>query len=196
LLKQAISLNPSATTPRTWYAALFLTAKGRHHEAMQHTRQAMEVDPLNPAHRAFSNRGDAFRAKGDQDRAIQDYAEAIRLIPNNPQAFNNRGFTYAAKDDHNRAIRDYDQAIQLNPSCSLAFSNRGLSHFRMRQYDRAIADWDGSLNFDPAQPELLYCRGVAKRLGGDASAGAIDMAAATSRQANIATEVATICASR
>ena len=46
---------------------------------------------------AFNNRGIAYQNKGQYDRAIQDYGQAIKLDPNFAQAFVNRGFAYAIK---------------------------------------------------------------------------------------------------
>ena len=44
---------------------------------------------------AFCNRGNAYQDyKGDYDRAIQDYDQAIRLKPDYAIAFNNRGDAY------------------------------------------------------------------------------------------------------
>jgi tetratricopeptide (TPR) repeat protein len=37
---------------------------------------------------ALNNRGNAYQAKGDLDRAIADYGETIRIAPNLAQAFN------------------------------------------------------------------------------------------------------------
>src|SRR6266478_6639873 len=49
---------------------------------------------------AFSTRGSAYNAKGDNDRAIQDTDQAIRLNPNNATAYYNRGNAYRAKGDN------------------------------------------------------------------------------------------------
>src|SRR5580693_1748094 len=46
---------------------------------------------------AFYNRGTAYANKGQADRAIEDYDQAIRLNPNFAEAFNNRGAAYAGK---------------------------------------------------------------------------------------------------
>src|ERR1700687_2230729 len=64
---------------------------------------------------AFQNRGTAYLGKGDNDRAIEDYDQAIRLDPNYANAFNSRGVAYQNKGDNARAIQDYDQAIRLDP---------------------------------------------------------------------------------
>ena len=53
--------------------------------------------------------------KGDQDRAIADYDQAIRLDPGLAHAYANRGSAYTDKMDYDRAIADLDQAIRLDP---------------------------------------------------------------------------------
>jgi len=62
---------------------------------------------------AFTNRGRAYEKKGDHDRAIADYSEAIRLNPKDAMAFNNRGVAYKAKGDLDRATADFLVAKQL-----------------------------------------------------------------------------------
>jgi len=57
---------------------------------------------------AFTNRGVAYRNKGQYARAIQDYDQAIKLDPNYAIAFRNRGIAYDEKGQYDRAIRDYD----------------------------------------------------------------------------------------
>src|SRR5882672_9868077 len=58
----------------------------------------------------YFNRGVEYDAKGDLDRGIADYTEAIRLDPKYPKAYYNRGVAYEAKGDHDRAIADYSEA--------------------------------------------------------------------------------------
>ena len=73
---------------------------------------------------AYFNRGLAYQAKGDYDRAIADYDQVIRLNPEAIHAYNNRGVAYNAKGDHHRAIANLDQAIRLNPENDKAHNNR------------------------------------------------------------------------
>src|SRR5262249_19351842 len=72
---------------------------------------------------AYINRGDASEHKGDHDRAIADYNEAIWLSPF-PRAFSNRGIVYFNRKDYDRAIADFTEAIRLNPNIAYVFNDR------------------------------------------------------------------------
>jgi lipoprotein NlpI len=65
--------------------------------------------------RAYHLRGVAYRDKGDLDRAIADFSEAIGLNPLLASAYHDRGVAYRAKGDHGRAIADDERAVQLDP---------------------------------------------------------------------------------
>ena len=65
--------------------------------------------------RAFYNRGLAWRNKGDLDRAVADFDQAIKLDPKYVAALYNRGNVFFVKKDFDRAIADYDLAIKLEP---------------------------------------------------------------------------------
>jgi tetratricopeptide (TPR) repeat protein len=47
----------------------------------------------------------AWYDKGEYDKAIKDYDEAIRLDPSDPQAFSNRGIVRSARGEYGKAIR-------------------------------------------------------------------------------------------
>jgi tetratricopeptide (TPR) repeat protein len=87
---------------------------------------------------AFSNRGNAWRLKGEVDRAIADYDQAIKRDPRSASVFVNRSAAYDAKGQHDRAIRDYDEAIKLDRRSPVAFNNRGFAYYSIGQHDRAI----------------------------------------------------------
>jgi tetratricopeptide (TPR) repeat protein len=56
-----------------------------------------------------------YLKKGDDDRAIADYDQALKLDPNYALAYNNRGNAHFLKKNYDRAIADYDQAIRIDP---------------------------------------------------------------------------------
>ncbi|HEY3304187.1 MAG TPA: tetratricopeptide repeat protein [Candidatus Binatia bacterium] len=96
----------------------------------------------------FYNRGLGYRRKKEYDRAIQDFAEAIRSNSNYADAFNSRGLAYADKKDYDRAIQDYNEALRLNPTHVFAFNNRGNAYLDKKQSDLAIADYDRAIAYD------------------------------------------------
>ena len=110
---------------------------------------------------AFTNRGLAYKSKGQWDRAIADFSEAIRLKPDFVTAFNNRGNIYYGKRQYDRAIMDYDEAIRLKPDLAEAFSNRGNVYRKKGQFDRAIEDYDKAIHLKPGDGRMFANRGLA-----------------------------------
>jgi tetratricopeptide (TPR) repeat protein len=107
---------------------------------------------------AYVARGLAWQAKGDLDRALADYTDAIRVNPRDALAYNNRGLLWREKGDADRAIADLTDAIRIDPlphSDLLGsghvniYANRGLAWETKGDLDRAIADFDQAIQLDP-----------------------------------------------
>jgi lipoprotein NlpI len=127
---------------------------------------------------AYYYRGNAYRKKGDSERAIQDYDAAIRLDRNYASAYNNRGVAHGNRGDLDRAIADYDLAIGLDPSNAVYLINRGLAHSGKGDWDRAIQDYDEALRLNPHQADAFLERGFAYMMQGqyDQAIGDFDTA--------------------
>jgi tetratricopeptide (TPR) repeat protein len=63
----------------------------------------------------YINRKLANKKKGQYDKAISDYNEAIELNPKHADIYYSRGLVYNKKGQYDKAISDYTKAIQLNP---------------------------------------------------------------------------------
>ena len=122
---------------------------------------------LNPQPWAFNNRGNAYYTKGDLDRAIADYNEAIRLDPKDDNAFYDRGTVYNSKGNYDHAVADLNEALRLNPKNALAFNNRGSVYYREADYDRAIADYSEAIRLNPNDAVAFNNRGLAYGWKGD-----------------------------
>jgi hypothetical protein len=103
----------------------------------------MRLDPKSAL--AYNNRGAAWREKGDLDRAVADFDQAIRLDPKIANPYANRGPIWRAKGDLDRAIADYSHAIVLDPKYPDAYANRGLAYEGNADYGRARADFKAAL---------------------------------------------------
>jgi len=118
---------------------------------------------------AFTNRGLAYKRKGQWDRAIADYSEAIRLNPNDAQVLSNRGNAFYYKGQLDRAIEDYDDAIRLQPDLAEAYGNRGNVYRKKGQIDRAIEEYDQAIAIEPGNAQVYADRGLAYEQKGEPS---------------------------
>ena len=116
---------------------------------------------------AFDNRGSAYHDKGDNDRAIADYNEAVRLNPKSGMAFHNRGVAYLEKGDNDRAIADYSEAIRIDPEDASAFNGRGVAYRAKGDLDRASADYNEAIRLDPKSGKAFVGRGDVFSTKGD-----------------------------
>ena len=117
--------------------------------------------------KAYFYRGVEYRERGDLDRAIVDYSEAIRFDPKFALAYNNRGLALQDRGELDRAIADYDEAIRFDPKLALPYSNRGLALHQKGELDRALADYDAAIRLDPEFAQAYYNRGLAWQDKGD-----------------------------
>lgn len=128
--------------------------------------------PPSPAW--FRNRGVVFHEKGDYDKAIRDFAEAIRLNPQEPLTYLDRGITYKATKDYDKAVADFSEAIRLDPNWTNAFYNRANTYKAAKDYDKAIADYTQAIRLDPKDPDAWFNRASAYKARKDYDLAAND----------------------
>jgi tetratricopeptide (TPR) repeat protein len=116
---------------------------------------------------SLNNRGNAYAAKGDLDRAIADYNQAISLDPKYPKAYHGRAILYKNRGDLDRAVADYSQAIALDPKYSIAYNNRGVAYEGRGDLDRAIADYSQAISLDRKYVGAYSNRGNIYKARGD-----------------------------
>ena len=73
---------------------------------------------------AYYNRGLIFEQRGQWDKAIADFSEAIRCMPGSAPAFVERARNYAAKDDLESALASVDAAIGIDFKLAAAYEVR------------------------------------------------------------------------
>jgi lipoprotein NlpI len=110
---------------------------------------------------AYNNRGTAYYGKGDYDRAVADYDEAIRLDPKYPFAYNNLGNAYRANGDYDRAVANYNEAIRLDAKSVATYVNRGSAYYGKGDKGRAIADYNEAIRLAPRSAYAYRERGLA-----------------------------------
>ena len=101
---------------------------------------------------ATMNRGAAYQAKGDLDKALRDFDEAIRLDPHNAGAYVDRGLVRSIKGAHDEALTDFEEAIRLNPNQWEAYYNRTTDLWDAGKRDEIVADLTRTMELNPSFP--------------------------------------------
>jgi serine/threonine protein kinase/TolB-like protein/Tfp pilus assembly protein PilF len=108
--KRAIELNPSYATAHQWYAE-YLSAMGRHNEAIAEAKRAQELDPLSLIINA-SGCWVFFHARR-YDEAIAQYRSTLELNAGFYPAHLYLGRAYEQKKLYEQAISEHQKAIAL-----------------------------------------------------------------------------------
>ena len=119
------------------------------------------LEPVPAAAADHFDRATAWYDKGEYDRAIADFDEAIRQQPNVAGRYYSRGLAWYDKGDCDRAIADCGEAIRLQPDHADAYNNRGLAWGGKGDYDRAIADYSEAIRLQPDHANAYNNRGIA-----------------------------------
>jgi len=107
----------------------------------------------------YNSRGIAYASKGEYDRAILVYNNAIENDPVEATAYFNRGIAYNRKGEYDRAILDYTKAIEIDLRFTEAYHNRGETYADKGEYDRAILDYTKAIEINPKFTDPYINRG-------------------------------------
>ena len=166
----------------------------RHGENADALTDLMRAIALAPDDLVSLRMRGAVRAElGDISRAVEDYSKVLDRYPSDLPSREGRGLALASTGDHARAVQDFSRVLERDPRARVARAARAFSLFQLRRYKQAIADWDQLIGADPSQLPLVYCRGAAKVLSGDAVGGQADIDLVTQRQPETAAAQAAVC---
>ena len=113
----------------------------------------------NDAARVHVRRGVAALEKGDNDAAIAEFTEAIRLDPRGAGAFSNRSAAWMMKNEFDKALADLNEAVRLEPRNARIFVNRGGIWLKKGHHGKAIADCNEAIRLDPSLAAAFISRG-------------------------------------
>ncbi len=161
----ALRLDPGQVTALLWQS-LYLSAMGRHSEAVASMQRARESEPLSSSVNMYL--GVAQTHAGQYDLGIRQLNQAIELEPHyyRPYMFLGRALTFVGR--HQDAITSFQKALTLNPDNLEALAFMGMAkavtgdrHGALRIMKRVMAAEDKT---EPAILVASICAGL-----GDAS---------------------------
>ncbi len=156
------------------------TTRGSAHDRVEACTKVVTGSAYGPDERAgaYRIRGTLRMEAGANEKAIEDFNEAIALNPKDDRAYSGRGTMRLVAGNHAAAIADFDRSISLNPAMTNHRILRGHAQLVAENFDAAITDFDHVIERNPENSVALNNRGLAYRKKGDLDKAVADYTAA------------------
>jgi tetratricopeptide (TPR) repeat protein len=129
---------------------------GRSRDAIASFDRAIQVINLNSSKHvstAYALRGLNFQRQGNNQAAISDFNQALKVDPNNPVASFSSGISYHMRQDYQGAIAAYQKAIAQKPKYIPPINNIGLIKYELQDTEGAIQQFKIVLAINNNLPE-------------------------------------------
>lgn len=124
----------------------------------------------------YFDQGNFWHEKGDLDKAIANWSEAVKINPEFANAYHNLGSAWGHKGNFEQAIEYFNKALSIDPQNSITYRARGTAwsniayrsrgDVRLRNYSQAISDLNEAIKINPTDADAYYSRGVTWQLQG------------------------------
>jgi tetratricopeptide (TPR) repeat protein len=108
---------------------------------------------------ALTARGLTLATRREQDKALADFNEAIRLDAKATLAYYHRANLAYGRGQYDKALDDYNAVIRLDPEFDWAYHVRGWIYYRKQDYDKARADYETAIKLVPTETVFHRDRG-------------------------------------
>jgi eukaryotic-like serine/threonine-protein kinase len=134
--RRAIQLNPRYPIAHHWYGG-FLSAMGRHKEALQQAETARELDPLSPIIQTWVGLRYYFARRYEQ--AIAEYLKALELDRDFAPAHWHLGWAYEQAGQFEKGISEAERALAIDEGNLLYVASLGHAYARAGKTKQARA---------------------------------------------------------
>lgn len=108
------------------------------------------------------SRGLVWSSLGDEDKALADFDEAIKLGRRDSYAYRLRGISLGRKGNRPEAIAAFNEAIRSDPKDVEAWVSRGVVWGRALELDKALADFSEAIRLNPSHAMSYYYRAMVR----------------------------------
>ena len=132
-------------------------------------------EPRQQTAEELLSRGIIQTQRGQLDKALKSYDQAVELSPSDTTALVNRGLVKDEIGDYEGAITDYSRAIELDPALTEAYYNRANTRHNQEQYALAIEDYSQAIIQSPEFAYGYVNRAINHELLGDVEQAISDL---------------------
>lgn len=151
--------DPKNVRPYALRGYAYLLKKHHARQAIAEFSEVLRSDPDNVA--IHIARARAYLQDKNDDRAIADLSEAIRLDPRCSEAYSRRGVIYRVnKHVLGKALADYSTALRFDPRRPWTRAARADEYRRLGECARALADLEIIFHDDPGNEMAHFIRGL------------------------------------
>ena len=161
----ALSLDPGQVTALLWQS-LYLSAMGRHQEAIASMMRAKEADPLSSTVNMYL--GVAQAHAGQYDLGIRQLTQTIDLDPHNYRTSFFLGRTLTGAGRYRDAISAFERALSNNPDNLEALAFMGATMAEMGDRQAALSIIDRVVEAESRTEPAILIAVIYSSLGDDA----------------------------
>jgi len=146
-----------------FYCALIYNYQGKKSQALSDVSKSIKYIHPNKKNKIFL--ADAHRLRGDiylkieeYDKALKDYAAAIKITPDNPDLYTGRAQIYYLSDQYGKAETDYQKALAIDEGSLSARAGLGKTYIAQKRFDKAEEILDQLIKLSPDYAAGYYYR--------------------------------------
>jgi protein O-mannosyl-transferase len=106
------------------------------------------------------NLGSILLQKGQVDKALEHFQNAVEINPNYLEAHSNLGLALLQKGQMDEAVAHFKKASEIAPNSLSTHYNLGVALFRNGELDEAVAQYRKALEINPNSLETHYNLGL------------------------------------
>lgn len=111
---------------------------------------------------SYIYRGIVFSKRGEHEKALQDFRQALKLAPGSISARFDEALSLSALGKNAEAVKAYDKVLREQPDCIAAWYNRGLLRLEENKYDAAVRDFQQATKLEPRHINAMNNMAIAR----------------------------------
>jgi type IV pilus assembly protein PilF len=161
--KEAIVLKPRFPEAQNNLGALYFQLK-QYDLAIEYCQKAADDLLYKTPHFAYTNLGAAYYFKGNHEKAVNSFQQALKLAPEYSPAYFGLGYVYEELNNWNGAIEAYQKSILYNPDNADAYFRMGKLYKKMNRTLEAQEALRHFLELVPEGPDAEEAKRLLKTM--------------------------------